>query len=360
MILAGANAAQATTTASTTISNLLKQISDLQTQIKSLQTERKTLIAELTRNLALGSSGEDVKTLQEFLASQPDLYPEGKITGYFGRLTLGAVKRFQKKQGLDQAGSVGPLTRNQIRILTGKTPIPNPYDRNANASTSTSTLIAASSTMTICHFPSGDWSKGQTITIGAPAWKAHQKHGDTMGECRQIATCSGCGEGAYGTTTNFASTNEMVTICHLAATNSKQTISINSSTWNMHQKHGDTMGKCLPRETCLSNGLCYMIQGPSTTDKTAPIISDITETTASTTASITWKTNEAAFGKLYYGTANPLVLSTSASIDLTASLSQTANLTGLATGTVYYYLIRAKDMGGNTATSSQRSLATTP
>src|SRR5688572_7694846 len=30
--------------------------------------------------------------------------------------------------------------------------------------------------MTICH-------KGQTISISSCAWKAHQKHGDTVGEC---------------------------------------------------------------------------------------------------------------------------------------------------------------------------------
>ena len=37
--------------------------------------------------------------------------------------------------------------------------------------------------ITICHLPGGDESKAHTISIGMPAWKAHQKHGDYEGEC---------------------------------------------------------------------------------------------------------------------------------------------------------------------------------
>jgi len=58
----------------------------------------------------------------------PEIYPEGLVTGYFGPLTLSAVKRFQQKYwqeilapwGLtkDQAtGFVGPTTRAKINQL---------------------------------------------------------------------------------------------------------------------------------------------------------------------------------------------------------------------------------------------------
>ena len=30
--------------------------------------------------------------------------------------------------------------------------------------------------LTICH-------KGKTLKVGAPAWKGHKKHGDTLGAC---------------------------------------------------------------------------------------------------------------------------------------------------------------------------------
>jgi hypothetical protein len=35
--------------------------------------------------------------------------------------------------------------------------------------------------ITICH-------KGQTITVAAPAWKGHEKHGDTLGPCETTTT----------------------------------------------------------------------------------------------------------------------------------------------------------------------------
>jgi peptidoglycan hydrolase-like protein with peptidoglycan-binding domain len=32
------------------------------------------------------------------------IYPAGKVTGYFGALTLQAIERFQKKYGITKAG----------------------------------------------------------------------------------------------------------------------------------------------------------------------------------------------------------------------------------------------------------------
>lgn len=48
-------------------------------------------------NLKLGSQGTEVKELQKCLAKDPEVYPEGEITGYFGKLTKKAVIRFQEK-----------------------------------------------------------------------------------------------------------------------------------------------------------------------------------------------------------------------------------------------------------------------
>jgi peptidoglycan hydrolase-like protein with peptidoglycan-binding domain len=75
-----------------------------------------------TKTLYFGMSGTDVKRLQELLAEDPAIYPEGKITGYFGTLTLKAVQRFQKKYGIASSGDpgyghVGPLTRAKLNSL---------------------------------------------------------------------------------------------------------------------------------------------------------------------------------------------------------------------------------------------------
>jgi peptidoglycan hydrolase-like protein with peptidoglycan-binding domain len=51
----------------------------------------------VSRSLRVGSEGDDVKRLQQFLALDPAIYPERLVTGYYGALTEAAVKRFQCK-----------------------------------------------------------------------------------------------------------------------------------------------------------------------------------------------------------------------------------------------------------------------
>lgn len=58
----------------------------------------------------------EVTRLQRILSKDPAIYPEAKITGYFGPATMAALKRFQVKNGLTTVGSsgyglVGPATR---------------------------------------------------------------------------------------------------------------------------------------------------------------------------------------------------------------------------------------------------------
>lgn len=55
----------------------------------------------------------DVTRLQNFLTSNGYL-AEGNISGYFGELTLAAVKAFQAANGIDTTGFVGPSSRAKI------------------------------------------------------------------------------------------------------------------------------------------------------------------------------------------------------------------------------------------------------
>ncbi len=52
-------------------------------------------------NLSVGSRGTEVTELQKCLAKDSQIYPEGKITGYFGSKTKAAVIRFQEKYSKD-------------------------------------------------------------------------------------------------------------------------------------------------------------------------------------------------------------------------------------------------------------------
>ena len=105
------------------MAELQAQIQALLTQLQTLQTQlataEETTVAEenYTRDLTIGSKGDDVKKLQEFLAQDKEIYPEGLITGYFGVLTQAAVKKWQAKNGIESVGIVGPKTRAKLNEL---------------------------------------------------------------------------------------------------------------------------------------------------------------------------------------------------------------------------------------------------
>lgn len=68
-------------------------------------------------DFGVGSRGEYVKELQTLLSKYPSIYPEALVTGYFGPITERAVKRFQKDNGIEQAGRVGPKTRALLNAI---------------------------------------------------------------------------------------------------------------------------------------------------------------------------------------------------------------------------------------------------
>lgn len=71
---------------------------------------------KLTRLLKITYRGGEVKILQEFLISQ-GLLTADNVTGVFGSQTESAVKAFQKSQGVEETGMVGPATRVAINAL---------------------------------------------------------------------------------------------------------------------------------------------------------------------------------------------------------------------------------------------------
>ena len=84
---------------------------------------------------AFGMRNDEVKKLQEMLSKDPTIY-QGEITGYYGTLTVEAVKKFQKKYGIITAGTsdttgyglAGPTTRAKINEVFGapvSSPTPN-------------------------------------------------------------------------------------------------------------------------------------------------------------------------------------------------------------------------------------------
>jgi peptidoglycan hydrolase-like protein with peptidoglycan-binding domain len=94
------------------------------TQISSPQIAMYGQGFQLTRQLELGTSGDDVKNIQFLLATWPDIYPEQLTTGFYGALTQKAVAKFQEKNGLEAVGRIGPLTLKKLNDFFSQNSVP--------------------------------------------------------------------------------------------------------------------------------------------------------------------------------------------------------------------------------------------
>ncbi|MFA6430189.1 MAG: peptidoglycan-binding protein [Candidatus Paceibacterota bacterium] len=77
----------------------------------------QTVSAAITSQLGLGSKGSQVTELQQFLATNNSIYPQGIVSGYYGALTKDAVTQFQVNYGISQVGTVGPITASKINDI---------------------------------------------------------------------------------------------------------------------------------------------------------------------------------------------------------------------------------------------------
>jgi len=112
------------------ITKIIALIAQLQQElVKMLANGSVVSGTKLTQVLQLGSSNNEVKLLQTWLARDPSIYPEGKITGYFGALTKTAVIKFQEKYAseiltpnglIKGTGMVGASTRAKLNSLFGQ------------------------------------------------------------------------------------------------------------------------------------------------------------------------------------------------------------------------------------------------
>jgi len=114
--------------------------------------------SRLTVPLRPGMQSGEVKNLQQMLSQDKEIYPEGKVTGYFGSLTQEAVKKFQLKYNLSSPsdpafGLVGPKTRAKLNELYATQP--------ETASTETTGTVTQSSSSAISQPQLSDTFKAQ-------------------------------------------------------------------------------------------------------------------------------------------------------------------------------------------------------
>jgi hypothetical protein len=137
-----------------------------------------------------------------------------------------------------------------------------------------------------------------------------------------------------------------ITICHTSGT-ARQSLSIAVAAARAHIAHGDTLGVCATTTT------------PPASDTSAPTLTSITALPIATSATISWNTNEDATARVWLSTTSPVsTINTPTQERTTFALSHSFSLSGLASGTTYFYILSSSDAAGNRATSSQGSFTT--
>jgi hypothetical protein len=98
---------------------------------------------------------------------------------------------------------------------------------------------------------------------------------------------------------------------------------------------------------------------PAVGDTTAPVISAVAVgSITSTSATISWTTDEPATGRTEYGTTVSYGSTTAAATGLT--ISHTRTITGLQPSTTYHYRVRSADAVGNERISADATFTTSP
>jgi len=99
---------------------------------KRIKTVKKELEFQFKGDLKTGSRGKEVEELQKCLAKDPEIYPAGEITGFFGNSTKEAVILFQEKYkkeilepwGFEKGtGIVSKTTRDKLNEICFEKPV---------------------------------------------------------------------------------------------------------------------------------------------------------------------------------------------------------------------------------------------
>ena len=327
---------------------LQKQIKDLQVQVDSSKKEIENVRKELklTRALFRGSTGDDVKELQQFLASQfPDLYPEGLITGYFGPKTEIAVKKLQEQQGIEAIGIVGPKTLSKLNQLitqgageSGKVPV--------GLLTAPRLEEKISSTTPFIPTPLVSITTHSSTTPAIPATPALS-----------------------------ATTTATSTILTIPITPAVPAIPAQPTTPTQTTIPSPTPSPSpspiispLPSPSASSSPSLSPTPSPSSTpspDTTPPTISNI-KATPNTQADpslvivdISWTTSEPADSEVEYGITTGYGFTNGLATSLYTNQERSVVFSSAGTASIYHYRVKSKDAAGNLATSGDQTFTIT-
>jgi len=243
-------------------------------------------------------------------------------------------------------------------------------------------------TVRMCHVPRGNPDNAHTIIIGKPAARAHLAHGDSLGACEgeeeppandttppviSNVTVDPSGDSATITwdtnepanskitfadeTLATASTTEMVSMTELVTSHSLDLTGLaTSTTYYFTVESVDESGNTaiVLEDTFITD--TEVVPEP---DETPPIISSIVVNASSTSAIISWVTDEDSDSTVEYATES-LATATSTEMVTDASLvtSHELELTSLTASTTYFFIVKSADASANSAQSTEDSLTT--
>ena len=81
-------------------------------EIEAIKTQRWA--NRLKQTVFPNMTGPSVILLQQILAQDKNIYPEKKITGYYGNTTRAAVEKFQEIHSIQKTGKIDEATKNKI------------------------------------------------------------------------------------------------------------------------------------------------------------------------------------------------------------------------------------------------------
>ncbi|HUY62656.1 MAG TPA: fibronectin type III domain-containing protein [Candidatus Paceibacterota bacterium] len=322
--------------------------------------------------LHYGDSGAAVRYLQTLLAADPSVYPNGLTTGFFGRLTEEALKRYQQLHGLDQVGFIGPQTLHDLDDDLQRTPF--------GFRSATSTAPGNGTPASLCAIvPPGHliapgwlrkhgerqyrllpWCNGNTPTTTPPTPAPFAISGVAVsGLSTSTATVSwttneqGSTQLEYGLTASYGSVSALSTA--LVDSHSVTLAGLTAST-TYHFRAMSTDAS----STLVTSDDTTFTTAAIPADTTPPVISGAAVgNVASTSATVSWTTNEPSTSTVYFATTTPLDLSTATTAaDASLVTSHSLLLSSLTASTTYYYAIESKDAANNTATTSEASFTT--
>src|SRR3989338_8293952 len=356
-----------------------------------VNADNERLDNKIKRSLGRGMSGADVTLLQQILAGDKKIYPEGLVTGYYGALTEKAVKQFQKKYNISQVGIVGPMTLGKLTQITltyqnGSTTtikIVSPggifsknnssdYDGDDDDKKNNRVQkLLSDHKVLICH------KNTETESVDYHALIAHINHGDRVGACNGVPPVS--------TTTLSISLLGAAPIVDGATITWQTNLSSDSTVWyasstpildtvgalkvvnpSLVTNHSVSLTGLNPNETYFYKVVSRNSEGKTATSSVMSFstgtftLTAISATPAITTANVAWTTSSASDTKVYYATSTPVL--TALSMQLVSDAGMVTNhsisLTGLVASTTYYYLAVSKDAFGNVATSTEQMFTT--